>query len=175
MSAGAVRSFTHPDPNPAWLAGRREDILDPDLPIIDPHHHLWDRAGNTYYLDELLADTGSGHNVVATVFVQCNWAYRTEGPEALRPVGATEAVTAIAVEAERRWTRTHVCEGIVGHADLRLGESVDEVLEGHVAAAGGRFRGIRHVTAQHEEFVASIAPPPPARLLSDPHFRAGFA
>ena len=72
----------HIDLNPAWLARYREDILDPGLPIVDPHHHLWDRGGG-YLLDELLADTGTGHNVKATVFVQCGYAYRQSGPEAL--------------------------------------------------------------------------------------------
>jgi L-fuconolactonase len=71
MPAGLLGAYKHPDPNPAWLAQRVEDILEPELPIIDPHHHLWNHAGNPYLLDELLADTGTGHNIVATVFVQC--------------------------------------------------------------------------------------------------------
>jgi L-fuconolactonase len=165
----------HPEPNPAWLARLTEDILEPDLPIIDPHHHLWDRPGNRYYLDELLADTTSGHNVVATVFLQCYWAYRTTGPEELRPVGETEFVASVAAEAERRGSRVRACAGIVGHADLRLGEHLDAVLEAHLAAAGGRFRGIRYVTARHPDLLASIATPPPLELMGDASFRAGFA
>ncbi|MBV9775672.1 MAG: hypothetical protein JO143_01345, partial [Acetobacteraceae bacterium] len=58
MSETAPLVIEHPHPNPAWLARLTEDILEPDLPIIDPHHHLWDRPGSRYYLDELLADTG---------------------------------------------------------------------------------------------------------------------
>jgi predicted TIM-barrel fold metal-dependent hydrolase len=168
------RVFLHPDPNPVWLAQRTEDTLDPALPIIDPHHHLWERSGDRYFLDALLADIESGHNIVATVFVQCGWAYRTDGPEAMRPVGETEFVAAVA-EAARRDTETHVCKGIVGHVDLRLGEGVEPVLEAHIAAAGGRFRGVRHVTARSEEFVASILAPPPALMMADPAFRDGFA
>ena len=175
MPTDAPRVYQHPSPNAAWLARRVEDALDPALPIVDPHHHLWERPGDRYFLDELLADTGSGHTIVATVFVQCAWAYRTGGPEALRPVGETEFVAAVADEAERRGIKTRVCAAIVGHVDLRLGEGVEPVLEAHIAAAGGRFRGIRHVTARSEDFVASILAPPPAGMMSDPAFRDGFS
>ncbi len=169
-----VPVLQHPSPNAEWLAKRSEDIIEPELPIIDPHHHLWDRNGG-YFLDELLADLTSGHNVVSTVFLQCAYGYRTDGPEAMRPVGETEFVAGIADEAERRGCKIKVCEGIVGHADLMLGDDVVPVLEAHIAAAGGRFRGIRHLTARSEFFWAGIAPPPPARTLADPMFRAGFA
>jgi L-fuconolactonase len=93
----------------------------------------------------------------------------------MRPVGETEAVAAAAEEAQRRRTRTAACAAIVGHADLRLGARVDTVLEAHMAAAGVRFRGIRYVTARHEQFVASVAPPAPARIMADPVFREGLA
>ncbi|MGD0105529.1 MAG: amidohydrolase family protein [Rhodopila sp.] len=171
----SAKIYHHPGPNAAWLARRVEDALDPELPIVDPHHHLWDRPGDRYFLDELLVDTGSGHNIVATVFVQCGWAYRTDGPEALRPVGETEFVAAVADEAERRRLKTRVCAAIVGHVDLRLGEGVEAVLDAHLEAAGGRFRGIRQVTARSEDFVASILAPPPAGMMADAAFRAGFA
>lgn len=168
--------FHHPSPNPAWLAQHSEAALDPTLPIIDPHHHLWHRKGEeAYYLDGLLADLNSGHNVVATVFLQCMWAYRTTGPEALRPVGETEFVAGIAEEAKRRGTSTKVCAGIVGFAELNLGGAVEEVLDAHIAAAGGRFRGIRHLTARSEHFIASIAEPPPARMMESDTFRDGFS
>ncbi len=70
-----------------WLAQVVETIIEPERPICDPHHHLWDHAQSRYLLDELLTDTGSGHNVVSTVFVECSSMYRADGPEALRPVG----------------------------------------------------------------------------------------
>jgi predicted TIM-barrel fold metal-dependent hydrolase len=165
----------HPNPDPEWLGKLREDILDPDLPIVDPHHHLWDRPGSRYYLDELLADVNTGHNVVATVFLQCFWAYRTTGPEEMRPVGETEFVASVAAEAERRKTRARVCAAIVGHVDFRAGERVDAVLEEHMAAAGGRFRGIRQVTARHPDLLASISTPPPLGLVGDTAFRSGFS
>ena len=177
MSAStAIHTFAHPVPRPDWLAlGEPEEIIEPALPIIDPHHHLWIRDGYQYFLDELLDDLGAGHTIAATVFLQCAWAYRTEGPEALRPVGETEFVAGVADEAARRGCTTRVCAGIVGHADLTLGAQVDEVLKAHLAAAGGRFRGIRHLTARDEGFRAGIAPPPPAGIMTTPAFRAGFA
>ena len=168
-------TLRHPLPNPAWLSRLSEDILEPGLPIVDPHHHLWDHPNNKYYLDELLADVTSGHNVLATVFLQCFWAYRTSGPEEMKPVGETEFVASVAEEALRRKTHARICAGIVGHVDFRLGEQVDTVLEAHIAAAGGRFRGIRQLAARHPRFMASISTPPSFALLGDPKFRSGFA
>src|SRR5438552_15784812 len=114
---------------PDWLDRRKEPILEPDLPIVDPHHHLWDRPGWRYLLDELLADTGTGHNIIATVFVQARAMVRATGPEELRPVGETEFVNGIAaMSASGIYGKTKVCAGIVGHADLTLGSRVEPVL-----------------------------------------------
>jgi L-fuconolactonase len=173
MTVSELPKITHAELDPAWLSQYREETLEPGLPIVDAHHHLWDRGGG-YFLDELLADTGSGHNVVATVFVQCGYGYRSTGPEALRPVGETEFVAGIAREAERRKLKTRACAGIVGAADLALGDKVAEVLGAHIEAGGGRFKGIRHITARHEAFDASLLPRPPARQMADPVFRKGF-
>ena len=105
-----------------WLARRTEAILEPDLPIVDPHHHLWERPGWRYMLDDLLADTNSGHNIVATVFVQCRSMHRAGGPEEMKPVGETEFVNGVAaMSASGGYGKTKVCAGIVGHADLRIG------------------------------------------------------
>ena len=173
MTAPVV--LRHPVPNAAWLGKLSEDILEPALPIVDPHHHLWDHPGNRYYLDDLLADLNTGHTVVSTVFLQCFWAYKTSGPEHLKPVGETEFVASVAAEAERRGTKTKVCAGIVGHVDFRIGDQVDEVLRAHTEAGGGRFRGIRQVTARHHRILASIATPPAFGLMAEPAFRRGFA
>ena len=158
-----------------WLARLREDVLDPDLRIIDAHHHLWDLKGYEYPAGDLLADLATGHNIDATVFVQCGYAYRTDGPLELRPIGETQRIAAIAEEAARRGGRSRINAAIVGYADLRLGAKVDAVLEAHIAAAGGRFRGIRTISARDDAVKRHLLPPPPVRLLSDPDFRDGFA
>src|ERR1700750_750719 len=79
-----------------WLARPQEPILEPEMPIVDPHHHLWDRPGWRYLLDDLLADTGSGHNVIAPVFVQARAMLRADGPPEMRSVGETEFVNGVA-------------------------------------------------------------------------------
>ncbi len=160
--------------NPAWLAKRTEAALEPELAIVDPHHHLWEREGG-YLLDELLADLASGHNIVATVFAQCGYAYRASGPAEMRPVGETELVASVARAAEQRGEKTKVCAGIVGHADMELGAAVEPVLQAHIDAGGGRFRGIRHITANDPGFNASLLGRPPADLLQRPAFRQGLA
>jgi L-fuconolactonase len=174
MSAPTA-TFTSSPVRQEWLDRRIEEIIDPDLPIVDPHHHLWDRPGWRYLLDELLAETNSGHRIVATVFLQCRAMHRADGPEPLRPVGETEFVNGVAaMSASGGFGPTHVCAGIVGHADLMLGAPVREVLEAHLRAGGDRFRGIRHSNA----WDASVPRPtnaPQQALLAEANFRAGFA
>ena len=126
-----------------WLARRTETILEPELPIVDPHHHLWERPGWRYMLDDLLADTNSGHNIVATVFVQCRSMHRAGGPEEMRPVGETEFVNGVAaMSASGGYGPTKICAGIVGHADLRLGARVR-------AGAGGAYPRRRRTLPRH--------------------------
>jgi len=167
-----------PPPSPvrqAWLDRHHEAILDPELPIVDPHHHLWDRPGWRYLLDELLADLNSGHRIVATVFLQCGAMHRATGEAALRPVGETEFVNGVAaMSASGGYGPTQICAGIVGHADLRLGARVDAVLEAHLRAGGGRFRGIRQSNARNDTGPFPANAPMPG-LLADADFRAGFA
>jgi len=161
-----------------WLARRTETILEPDLPIVDPHHHLWERPGWVYMLDDLLADTNAGHNIVATVFVQCRAFHRAEGLEAMKPVGETEFVNGVAaMSASGQYGEARVCAGIVGHVDLRLGDVAREVLEAHIRAGGGRFRGIRQFAAwdPDPEVLGPLAPISVPGLYADPAFRAGFA
>ncbi|HTO51282.1 MAG TPA: amidohydrolase family protein [Burkholderiales bacterium] len=174
MSDNGLPHITHVHLNPAWLAKYSEDVLEPALPIVDPHHHLWDREGG-YLLDQLLADTGSGHNVVATVFAQCGYAYRSAGPDELKSLGETEFAAGVARESERRKTKTRAVAGIVGAVDLALGDKAGDVLRAHIEAGGGRFKGIRHITARHEAFNASLLGRPPARQMADATFRKGFA
>lgn len=168
--------YRYPAPDAAWLARHEEDVIAPALPIVDPHHHLWEEGGHPYLLDELTADLGSGHRVLATVFVQAHYGYRPEGPAHLAPVGETEKVAAIAAEAARRGSACEVAAGIVAHADLHLGERLDEVLAAHAEAAAGRLRGVRHSVSRDELFPDGIVlRPAPAGMLADPGYRAGLA
>lgn len=140
-----------------------EAILEPQLPIVDPHHHLWDRrtyatpqvtdhpfmtaiqSAQRYLLDELMTDTESGHNVVATVFVECRAFYKADGPVELRSLGETEFVNGVAaMSASGTYGDFRACAGIVGNVDLLLGDAAGAILEKHVEAGGGRFRGIRN-------------------------------
>jgi L-fuconolactonase len=154
-----------------WLDKGVEAALDPDLPIVDPHHHLWDTQ-RPYLLPELRADTGGGHRVEATVFVECGWHHRRDGPEELRPVGETEAVATLADASEADGGAA--IRAIVGHADMRLGDGVQAVLDAHAVAAGGRLRGIRHsVTHDDEERLGRYNPGSVPHLMADGAFRAG--
>lgn len=164
-----------------WLDLIVEDVIEPERPICDPHHHLWDHPDSRYLLDELLADAGGGpgginHNVVSTVFVECSSMYRMDGPEALRPVGETEFVNGVAaMSASGGYGPTRACAGIVGYADLTLGSAVAEVLDAHLRASP-RFRGIRHAAGwDASPAVRNSHTNPFEHLLLDADFRAGFA
>ncbi len=154
-----------------------EAILEPDLPILDAHHHLWNRSSHgagRYLLDDLLADTGAGHRVLGTVFVECHAEYRAGGPEHLRPVGEVEFVAGIADASARRRAETGTgpeIMGIVGHADLTRGDAVAEVLEALDEAGGGRFRGVRFNTAFDPHPMGNNADR--AGIMAEPGFRAG--
>jgi L-fuconolactonase len=161
-----------------WLDKRREEIIDPDLPIVDPHHHLVERPETgRYLLPELLADIGSGHNVTATVYLEWLSMYRAQGPAELRPVGEVEFANGVAaMAASGIYGKTRVCAGIVGYADLTLGAAVEKVLEAMIEAGGGRFRGIRFITASHPDQAAWGSPIiRPAGLLMGSMVREGFA
>ena len=154
----------------------QEEILEPDLPICDPHHHLWDFPNSRYLLPELLADLQSGHNVQSTVFVECTSFYRASGPEDFRVIGETEFVNgAAAMAASGRYGPVLACEGIVSRADLTLGEAVGPVLDAHIHAGNGRFRGIRHAAAwDASPHVRNSHTNPRQTLYSEVPFRAGL-
>src|SRR5262245_62934281 len=166
--------------NQAWLDQVQEQALEPDLPICDPHHHLWDtRKGavqERYLLDEICADIAGGHNIVSTVFIECGAMFRADGPEALRPVGETEFVNGIAaMSASGLYGKTRIAAGIIGTANLRLGDGVAAVLDAQIAAGGGRFRGIRLGAAwdPHDSVPSHRTKPGQGLLLRD-DFRKGF-
>ena len=159
-----------------WLAMTLEDALEPDLAICDPHHHLWDRPNDRYLLEDVLKDTGGGHHIVQTVFVQCGSMYRKKGPEEMRPIGETEFVQGIAAQsASGQYGATEIATGIVGFADLRLGAAVTPVLEAHRAASKNRFRGVRHISAWDASPVMRRHDVASKGLLLDSTFRKGFA
>jgi predicted TIM-barrel fold metal-dependent hydrolase len=179
-------------------AVEREEILDPDLPIIDPHHHLWDRRAALaasdgaparhgferllrrvplYLLDELLADLNAGHKVIATVYMECGAMYRQDAEAPFRAVGETEFVNGVAaMSASGIYGDVRACAGIVGHADLRLGAAVGDVLRAHIAAAKDRFRGIRQ-SASYDADPDVLGPLQrnQSGLYRQADFREGFA
>ena len=176
-----------------------EQILEPDLPIIDPHHHLWDwpvallatlpplvakhgfskvlSGSLRYLLPEFLADLNTGHNIRATVFIQCGAMYRADGPEEFKPIGETEFVNGMAAMcASGTYGPIRACAGIVGHADLTAGAAVSAVLEAHLKTAGDRFRGIRH-SASYDvdpEVLGPLVRVGPGLYLQK-NFREGYA
>ncbi len=173
-----------------------EAILEPDLPIIDPHHHLWDlrpmlpmfpeprhRFIDTlvpvahYTFDQFNTEVAtSGHNVIATVFMECGAFYNGAYGEELKPVGEVEYVNGVAAQsASGLYGNTRLCAGIVGHADLTRGAAAGEVLDA-LMAASPRFRGIRHQGAWDAD--PEVLGPPfhaPPELYRDATFREGFA
>ena len=176
MALDVTGSYRYPNPNAAWLAQHVEEILEPEIPIIDPHHHIWNQPGNVYSVDDLSADVSSGHNVLATVFVQAHHGYRTTGPEELRCVGETERIEEVANAAQSNASKLKLCAGIVSFADLTLGSRVCDVLDAHRTASPGRFRGVRHSVARDPYFPDGIVlRPAPPNMLADPKFRAGLA
>jgi L-fuconolactonase len=159
-----------------WLDRRHEEIIEPELPIIDPHHHLWDRPGYRYLLQDLLADIGSGHKIVATLFAECGAMYRADGPPELKSLGETEFVTGVAERsASGKYGPTRYIAGIIGYVDLRIGSRAKDVIEQHIAVSDGRLRGIRNGSASHADPSLKIYAGAPPGLLLDPRFREGFA
>ena len=181
-SKGEYRGGVHRDDArlKEWLAKRpTEAALEPDLPIIDPHHHFWDMAHRgRYLLPELLADIGGGHNIVSTVFLECRAMYRKEGPREMAALGEVEFATGIAaMSASGGYGACRVAEGIVGGGDLTVGAHVRELLQAEITAAGGRLRGLRHGVAwdSHEAVSNYASRKMPLHQVMDPKFREGLA
>ncbi len=175
MSAMATNEAPLPG-TPEWLDQGVEDVIDPSRAIIDPHHHLWPVGGALPYgLDDLHTDTDSGHQIEATVFIECGAGYRADGPAHLRSVGETAFVAENAAECQNRPGKAPIA-GIVATADLRLGAQLDEVLDAHADAGGSLFKGIRQAGASDSEPEALTIPgSAPVGLYDDPAFREGVA
>lgn len=157
-----------------WLNKTQEIALEPALEICDAHHHLWDYPGSRYLVDEYLQDTGGGHNITKSVFVECHTSYRTSGPVEMRPVGETEFIASVTGKANLSGNRTKVAAGIVGFADLKLGDEVAPVLEALIDAGKGRFRGIRNITCWDRNPKIKRWTDIPD-LLMQPVFRLGYS
>jgi predicted TIM-barrel fold metal-dependent hydrolase len=160
-----------------WLDKRHEEIIEPELPIVDPHHHLWDRPNYRYLFPELLADVGSGHNIRATCYEQAREMYRASGPEELKSLGETQFVSGVAAMSESgRYGPTRCIAGIIGFVDLQLGSRARDVLEHHIAVSDGRLRGIRNgSTWSDDPTLKTFTAGAPKGLLLDKSFREGFA
>jgi len=157
----------------AWLAQTEEPALEPGLPIVDPHHHLWDDHRGRYLAEELLGDIAGGHDVRATIFIEAMSGYRADGPERLRPIGETLLVRRVAEAAPA--ARTRIAAATIGFADLTLGAAVDEVLDAHQEADAKRFRGIRHATPNDPAIGRHAYRQHPPGALRERSFREGFA
>jgi predicted TIM-barrel fold metal-dependent hydrolase len=160
-----------------WLALTQEPILEPELPICDPHHHFWDLRTSRipyqrYLLHELIADVGQGHNIRSTVFIEARAMYRAEGPVEMRPVGEVEFVQGLAAaSASGLYGPCRAAAAIVGHADLKLGDRVEPVVEALQAASPNRFKGIRHIVTWDADSRVESREREGVLLL--PEFRAG--
>ena len=151
-----------------------EPVIDPAARICDAHHHLWDRPDQRYLLPELLADLTDGHKVRSTVMVEWRSHYRDSGPEEMRPVGETEFASLVAHDPDRG--AIDVCAAVVGYARLAQGKSIARVLEAHISAGKGRFRGVRNVAAWDPDPEVMGGPMICAPgLYKEPLFREGFA
>lgn len=151
-----------------WLAQAREEILAPEQPILDAHHHLWVRSGGRYAAAEFLDDVSCGHDVRASIYVQCRTGYNMDAEPALQPVGEVETIL--------KWCRAQpdYPAALVAFADLQLGSEVRRVLDPLMEAGDGKVRGIRNTTAYHPHpAVRSNPNPPPDGLLRSDAFLEG--
>ncbi|HVH75588.1 MAG TPA: amidohydrolase family protein [Stellaceae bacterium] len=176
MPQSAIPPSRHAPVRPDWLARHQEEIIEPDLPIVDPHHHLWDRPGNRYLFAELLEDVGSGHNIRATMFEECREMYRADGPQEWKSLGETEFVNGIAaMSASGKYGAARCCAGIIGNVDLRIGARARDILAKHVEVTGGRFKGIRNGATWHaDERLAIYCSGAPEGMYRQANFREGF-
>jgi predicted TIM-barrel fold metal-dependent hydrolase len=153
------------------------DILEPGIPIVDSHHHLFHRPARRYLLDEYLADAATGHNIVATIYVETQAMARISGPELLRPLGEIEFANGVgAISASGIYGSTRACAGIVGYADLSMGAKIGELLDRAISAAPDRFRGVRQILIDHptEAPYRFMTHRPPRGIIDQPGFRCGL-
>lgn len=161
---------------PDWLAAHTEPAFDATQPVLDSHHHLYQRPGLRYLVEDCAADLASGHDIRATVTVQARAMLRADGPPEMASLGETEFLNGqAAMSASGAYGAARIAAGIVGHVDLRLGDRLAPVLDRHIAAAGGRLVGIRQPLAwDADSSLLNPAYPTFETLPDDPAFRAGL-
>jgi len=178
LAGGKPRRGAHPlfYIDEEWLAQHTEEVIAPELPIIDPHHHLWARSA-PYLVPELLRDLQCGHDIRGSVFVEAGFAYRAEGDPRFASVGEVEYANGVgALFAGGYYGSLRACAGIVGHVDLSQGAAAEEVMQACIARAPDRFRGVRHMVAwDPSSQVSQLMKPQPAHLMMDARFREAFA
>ncbi len=155
-----------------------DEVLEPELPIIDPHHHLWLHTGSRYLIEEYRDDLASGHDIRATVYVECGAMYRRSGSREMRTVGEVEFAAGMAAMSDSGlYGDSRICAGIVAYADLSIGDRVQHVLEALNAASGGRLRGVRPFANWDADAGVNTGTRAfaPKGLLRDTGFRRGFA
>ena len=157
-ASGAAKGHAPPDDD--WLAQVQEAIIEPELEIVDPHHHLWLRNGYAYLMPELAADLASGHRIVSTVYAECRSMYRQEGPDAEQALGETEFVTGCAAMADSgTFGPSKACAAMFGRVDMTLGDRVRPLLEKHLERSAGRFKGVRYSTGwDASDAIPNVAP-----------------
>lgn len=158
--------------------GRDEQILEPELPIIDSHHHIWDRAGARYMMDDWLADINAGHRIIGSVYCEASEFQRKDGPEWLRPLGEVEYANGLgAVGASGHYGDCRFCAGIVGKADMLLGSRVAALLDRCLAVAPDRFRGIRQISLAYPDDrpFHTLTHIPPSNVLESDQFPRALA
>ncbi|MGW4335391.1 amidohydrolase family protein [Rhodococcus koreensis] len=167
-------------PREEWLAvALSEDAIEPDLPIVDTHMHLWrDARGYEYFASQYGADVvSSGHRVEASVYIECGSNYDLRGPEHLRCVGETVFAARSRAQARDVSGRgmPRVADAIIGHGDLRLGLLFGEQLDAHEEAGDGRFRGVRQGGKWDTDPIArGPVSPGHAEFYRDPSFLRGL-
>lgn len=188
MSRDTVSAFSYKGNQPKstfdlldWhLRAERSKALEPDLPIVDCHHHLFGTPADRhfYQMEDLQGDLASGHHIIGTVYVEAyESGWHKTGPARMRPVGEVEMVAEVTETHQSDGERNcRIAAGIVGYADLELGSAVSDVLEAERVAAKGRLRGIRYRAAWDGGHIAGVHPSQPRpHLLADPRFREGVS
>lgn len=113
--------------------------------FIDPHHHLWDRGGERYLVDEFSVDLAVVGSPEGTVYVECLNSYRESGSKHLRSLGEAQFFVDLIRDPDS--ALRNIVTGFVGNGDLALGHDLADVLDGYADIAGESFRGVRYCVA----------------------------